>query len=93
MQGSPGRLRRLAPKLQDLDLADNLLPSWAEAARLAQELPQLASLDLSHNRMAMPIPGPKPEAMEPLTCLRTLILNRCSLSCQEVCMLGKICLE
>ena len=67
-------------------MANNLLPSWAETARLAQELPELASLDLSQNRMAMSIPGPKPK---PFMCLRTLILNHCSLSCQEVCMLGK----
>ena len=84
MQGPPGELRALAPCIQDLDLADNLLPDWSEAARLAQELPELASLDLSLNRMAWPPARPALDAVAPFMRLETLVVNQCCLSWQEV---------
>ena len=67
-----------------MDLADNLLPSWSEAARLAQELPELASLDLSLNLMAWPPAKPAPDAVTPFMRLETLVLNQCCLSWQDV---------
>ena len=84
MQGPPGELRALAPHVCELDLADNLLPSWSEAAQLAQELPELASLDLSLNRMAWPPARPAPDIVAPFLALETLVLNQCCLSWQEV---------
>ena len=74
----------LTPCIQELDLADNLLPSWTEAARLAQELPELASLDLSLNHMAWPPARPAPNAVAPFMRLETLVLNQCCLSWREV---------
>ncbi len=91
MQGLPGELRALAPCIQELDLADNLLPSWTEAARLAQELPELASLDLSLNRMAWPLARPAPDAVAPFMRLETLVLNQCCLSWHEVTSCGMCC--
>ena len=84
MQGHPGELRALAPQIRELDVADNLLPSWSVAARLAQELPELTSLDLSLNRMAWPPARPAPDAVAPFMRLQTLVLNQCHLSWQEV---------
>lgn len=84
MQGTPGELRRSAPHLKDLDLADNLLPRWEEAAQLAHELPELSSLDLSSNRMALPAARSAPDAVTPFARLQTLILNHCCLRWQEV---------
>ena len=74
----------LAPRIRELDLADNLLPSWSEATQLAHELPKLASLDLSLNCMAWPPARPAPEAVAPFMSLHTLVLNQCCLSWLEV---------
>ena len=84
IQGPPGGLKCLAPCIRELDLADNLLPSWSEAARLAHELPELASLDLSLNCMAWPPARPSPDAVAPFMSLQTLVLNQCCLSWLEV---------
>lgn len=83
-QGPPEELRALAPHIHELDLADNLLPSWSEAAQLAQELSELTGLDLSLNHMAWPPARPAPDAIAPFLRLETLVLNQCCLSWQEV---------
>ena len=91
MQGMPGELRVLAPNIQELELADNLLPSWSEAARLAEELKELVSLDLSLNRMAWPPARPAPDAVAPFIRLQTLVLNQCHLSWLEVRAVLELC--
>ena len=84
LQGPPGELRDLAPQIHELDLADNLLPSWEEAACLAQELPELVSLDLSLSRMAWTPASCSPDAVASFASLQTLVLNQCCLSWEEV---------
>jgi len=73
----------MAPKLQDLSLAANLLPSWEEVSRLAEELPQLHNLDLSSNRMAFPA-IPVNTLGRRFAALRLLVLNHCCISWDQV---------
>lgn len=80
-QGPPGSLNRTAAKLQELSLAANLLPSWNEVSRLAEELPPLCSLDLSWNRMAFPSASTDSPAF---AALRLLVLNFCCLAWEQV---------
>lgn len=101
-QGPSGELRALAPNIRELDLAGNLLPSWTEAACLAQELPDLASLDLSLNPMAWPSDSPGAVEVTPFRRLKTLVLNQCCFSwpqvmapfeCSDTLCHGKACLR
>jgi hypothetical protein len=84
MQGPSGELRALAPNMRELDLADNLLPRWTEAACLAEEAPDLASLNLSLNPMAWPSGLPGAAAVTPFRRLKTLVLNQCCIGWPQV---------
>ncbi|KAK9919158.1 hypothetical protein WJX75_009791 [Coccomyxa subellipsoidea] len=79
--GSSGDLHNTAPRLQELSLEANLLPSWKEVSRLAEELPSLRSLDLSWNRMAFPL---APCDSPVFAALRLLVLNFCCLLWEQV---------
>ncbi|CAL8471372.1 g10914 [Coccomyxa elongata] len=86
--GPPGVLHGTAPNLQELSLAANLLASWDEVSRLADELPLLHSLDLSWNRMAFPAaPSDSPEHV--FAALRRLVLNHCCIDWEQVMRIEK----
>ena len=84
-------LHGTAPNLQELSLAANLLATWEEVSRLAEELPLLHSLDLSWNRMAFPAePSDSPQIT--FAALRRLILNHCCIGWEQVNPLLTACL-
>ncbi|BDA46752.1 Tubulin-specific chaperone E [Coccomyxa sp. Obi] len=87
--GPPGVLHGTAPNLQELSLAANLLASWDEVSRLAEELPLLDSLDLSWNRMAFPaVPSDNPQYV--FAALRRLVLNHCCIGWEQVTRIEKV---
>ena len=49
--GAPGALHEAAGHLEHLDLQANLLSSWRDVAAIAREIPTLAVVDLSSNRL------------------------------------------
>ncbi|KAF8529341.1 RNI-like protein [Gautieria morchelliformis] len=53
---SPGQIRRRCPNLKGVDLSRSLVPSWAELARIIEELPLLETLSLNFNRLQLPAP-------------------------------------
>jgi Leucine-rich repeat (LRR) protein len=69
-------LGELAPNIQELDLAENLLKEWSVVEELGLQLPNLQSLDLRANRLlAAPCAG-----LAPFQSLRVLVLNATGLS-------------
>ncbi|KAK9806127.1 hypothetical protein WJX72_002459 [[Myrmecia] bisecta] len=81
--GPPGELASVAPRLEELDLSANLLPSWHSVAALADELPRLTVLNLSLNRMRFP------DATSALPAqrfgqLHTLVFNQCWITWAQV---------
>lgn len=77
--GPPGELRATAPNIRELDLTANLLPDWHEVGRLCDELQDLSILDLSSSRIRI---GPAP--LPTLSTLKTLVLNCCRLTWEQV---------
>ncbi|KAI8820758.1 uncharacterized protein EV422DRAFT_578604 [Fimicolochytrium jonesii] len=56
-RGQEGWIGQMCPSIVDLDLSRNLLATWNDVGDICIELPNLASLRLSHNRMK-PFEGP-----------------------------------
>lgn len=54
LQGNSADLRTALPSLTELDLSDNLVASWQFVAQLVAALPELHTLNLSGNRLALP---------------------------------------
>ena len=69
-------LGELAPNIEELDLAENLLQEWSVVAELAVQLPRLETLDLRANRL---VATPCLE-LPPFQSLRCLVLNATHLS-------------
>ena len=100
LQGPRGELGSTAPRLQELDLAGCLLPSWAAVVPLASELPRVRTLDLSCARLdfedagggAAQDPGPPGgpgsggRALDAavFSALRLLVLNRTGVTWPQV---------
>lgn len=80
MQGDCHKLAQAAATLQELDLTDNLLASWAVLSELAVGMPQLRCLNLSQNIMSFPAES----FLGPNHVLQILILNSCRLTWTEV---------
>ncbi|KAF8651434.1 hypothetical protein AX16_004735 [Volvariella volvacea WC 439] len=51
----PGTILKTCPNICGLDLSMNLLPSWDEVGKIAQELPRLERLSLNRNRLQAPV--------------------------------------
>lgn len=67
--GAEGEVRACCPCLTELDLANNLLPDWQTVGSIVEQLPALASLNLSANCL---LPLRQPPA---LGSLKILVLN------------------
>ncbi len=81
-QGKADDLAALVPNLGELDLTDNLLSSWQPVAAMLQALPQLHTVVLTQNKLAL---NPEGACGYPvLTNLRSLVLNSCGVSWQQV---------
>ncbi|KAL5008816.1 hypothetical protein ScPMuIL_014397 [Solemya velum] len=75
-------LSRFAPNIQELDLCQNLLPSWQSVATIAQQLPNLRTLNISQNKLQFP-DNPS-DLIGCFPSLRCLYLNRMNYTWQEV---------
>ncbi|XP_024534249.1 tubulin-folding cofactor E [Selaginella moellendorffii] len=82
--GPPGEISSSAPNIEELDLTGNLISDWNFVTCLCEELPRLRAVDLSYNRIDI-----RPEMPRPPLNLRTVVLNYCSLSWEQVDMLSK----
>ena len=69
--------------IRDLDLADNLLGAWADVLAIARQLPRLAELVLSRNRIEGPTPSPE-DVRAALPACRELYLNETRLDWPQV---------
>ncbi|XP_013785307.1 tubulin-specific chaperone E-like [Limulus polyphemus] len=86
--GQPGELQTLISSVTVLDLSRNLLSSWLEVARIAEQLLCLRELNVSEN--LIPVPE-HPEDLQPSFCtLKTLVLNKMSYSWEQVLTCSKM---
>ncbi|XP_012586418.1 PREDICTED: tubulin-specific chaperone E isoform X2 [Condylura cristata] len=91
--GHPGGIASACPNIREVNLSKNLLPSWDEVTRIADELKHLETLNLSENKLNFPSASP------PLTgtfsTLKVLVLNRTEVTWAEVlrCAVGWPVLE
>ncbi|KAF0296185.1 Tubulin-specific chaperone E [Amphibalanus amphitrite] len=65
-------LGQLCPNIEELDLAENLLSSWAAVAEITRQLPKLRILNISENRLAEPDAALRPA----FASLQILMANR-----------------
>ncbi|CAK8694854.1 tubulin-specific chaperone E-like isoform X2 [Clavelina lepadiformis] len=80
--GEKDLLLSLTPKLVELDISKNLLPSWKVVYEIANQLPQLKILNLSENHLSLS--ENLREYVPAFSSLHTLILNKCKLTWNEV---------
>lgn len=83
LQGPPGKLSATAPSLRQLDLTDNLIGGWSTVVGICQQLPQLQLLNLSLNRLQLPV-GVPDAGLQRLPGLQCLVLNNCDITWQQV---------
>jgi hypothetical protein len=69
--------------LQQLDLTDNLIGSWAAVISICKQLPQLQLLNLSLNRLQLPC-SLQHAGLQQLPGLKCLVLNQCNITWQQV---------
>ncbi|XP_043197939.1 tubulin-specific chaperone E-like isoform X3 [Amphibalanus amphitrite] len=73
-------LGQLCPNIEELDLAENLLSSWAAVAEITRQLPKLRILNISENRLAEPDAALRPA----FASLQILMANRQRYTWEEV---------
>jgi hypothetical protein len=83
LQGPDGKLAETAPSLQQLDLTDNLIGSWATVLSICKQLPGLQLLNLSLNMLQLPCIL-QDSGVQQLPGLRCLVLNQCNITWQQV---------
>ncbi|CEG43261.1 Uncharacterized conserved protein [Plasmopara halstedii] len=77
-------LKRLAPKVMELDLSRNLLSKWSDVITIIRELPLLKSLILSGNRFLIDEPVDMIEDSCVFENLKVLVLNQTMLPWKNV---------
>ena len=85
----PRELQLAVPQLAELDLAGNLISSWSEVAKLAEELPRLRFLNLSHSRLSI---SPQLGGLPGFAMLHTLVLNSTGITWEQVSLLCLLCM-
>ncbi|XP_046578661.1 tubulin-specific chaperone E-like [Haliotis rubra] len=90
----PGcQLKEYTPNITELNLSKNLIPSWDDVARIAEQLPLLHSLNVSDNCLAIP---DNLDALRPsFAKVQFLFLNRMQYSWEQIlrCSTMFPCLE
>lgn len=77
--GASEDIRTTIPKLKELDLTGSLLSDWKDISSICEELPALATINLSNNLMSHDITG-----MVKLNNIRILVLNHTSITWKQV---------
>lgn len=79
-------MQAAAPNIEEFDLTDNLISGWKFVSDLYRELPKLVHINLSHNRLSLPMQPEDfgyPDAMQ----LHSLVLNSCCVTWQQILVL------
>lgn len=77
------RLAKLAPNIQDLDLRENLLHSWADVASLGEQLSRLSVLNIAGNLMDPLAAGAASVLAGKFASLRVLVLSNTALTWRD----------
>ncbi|XP_037071964.1 tubulin-specific chaperone E-like [Pollicipes pollicipes] len=77
---NPPLLGEVCPSIEELDLAENLLNSWAAVADIVRQLPRLRVVNLSENRLL----GPDASLRPAFATVRILLANRQRYTWSEV---------
>eukprot|EP00741_Cyanophora_paradoxa_P000884 tig00000448_g854.t1 len=84
--GGESEVGAAAPAIEELDVGNNLLWEWASVGRLARQLPRLATLMLTGNRM-LAVPAGAPDLAGAFAALRVLVLSGTGLAWGDVARL------
>ncbi|XP_006868627.1 PREDICTED: tubulin-specific chaperone E [Chrysochloris asiatica] len=80
--GEKGGIAETCPNIRNVDLSRNLLSSWDEVIRIADELKYLDTLNLSENKLQFPSSSPCMTGT--FSALKILVLNRTEITWAEV---------
>ncbi|XP_004578580.1 tubulin-specific chaperone E [Ochotona princeps] len=80
--GDEGVIAKTCPNIKTLDLSENLLSSWEEVTRIAEQLQHLEVLILSRNKLRFP--SDSPSLTGTFSMLKVLVLNRTEITWAEV---------
>ncbi|XP_013395926.1 tubulin-specific chaperone E-like [Lingula anatina] len=86
--GPESALENTCPNVEELDISQNLIPSWEEVAKIAVQLKKLEILNLSENQLRFP--DNPPGLCSAFLCLKTIILNRMQLCWRQVLDFSKM---
>ncbi|KAM4813897.1 tubulin-specific chaperone E isoform X1 [Urocitellus parryii] len=91
--GEKGGIARTCPNITRVDVSKNLLSSWDEVIRIADQLKNLVVLNLSENKLQFP--SGSPVLTGTFSTLKVLVLNQTGITWAEVlqCALGWPVLE
>uniref|UniRef100_F6Z6T8 Tubulin-specific chaperone E n=1 Tax=Ornithorhynchus anatinus TaxID=9258 RepID=F6Z6T8_ORNAN len=81
--GPEGEITKMCPNIRKIDLSKNLLSSWDEVTRIADQLTDLEVLNLSENKLKFP-PVDAPPSPGTFSALKVLVLNRTGITWTEV---------
>ncbi|XP_048656344.1 tubulin-specific chaperone E isoform X1 [Marmota marmota marmota] len=80
--GEKGGIARTCPNITRVDVSKNLLSSWDEVIRIADQLKNLVVLDLSENKLQFP--SGSPVLTGTFSTLKVLVLNQTGITWAEV---------
>ncbi|XP_007936661.1 tubulin-specific chaperone E [Orycteropus afer afer] len=80
--GEKGIIAETCPNIRRVDLSRNLLSSWDEVIRIADQLKHMDVLILSENKLQFPVGSPSLTGT--FSALKTLVLNRTGITWAEV---------
>lgn len=80
--GDKGEIAKTCPNISELNLSKNLLASWDEVVRIADQLECLESLNLSENKLRFP--SGSPSLIGTFSTLKILVLNHTGITWAEL---------